>query len=84
MAAESEPVPIQAFTTRFPRDEYEALRAYAFFAGSTINDTVKRAVRLYLAEHVTEDEVAAMLERQRAQFHRTVDGMKPEKWPARR
>jgi len=56
------------FTTRMPAGEYEFLRFYAFFVGSSINDVVLRAVRAFMAEHAADPELRAMVEQAQRRF----------------
>lgn len=72
------PTGVHVFTTRMPKDEYEVLRAYAFFINSPINDVVLRALRRYLAEHANDPELDAMIEQQRTQFRQTVERLEPD------
>lgn len=55
----------QVVTVRFPVDEYEALRTFAFVTRSKINDVVRRATLSYLAESGREEEMDAIIEQVR-------------------
>jgi hypothetical protein len=72
------PVPMHTTTVRFPEDDYEALKTYAFIANTSVNEVLHRVVRSFLREHATAEALDAMIKRQRAQFRRTVDGMGPD------
>ncbi len=53
----------QAMTIRLPRDEYEAVRTYAFVARKTINDVVRLAVLDYLAGAGRQEQMDAIVAR---------------------
>lgn len=50
------------FSARLPHDEYEALKAYAFFSRRSMNDVVIRAIRAYLTEASREQEIDTMVD----------------------
>jgi len=56
---------IHVFTTRMPADEYETLKAYAFFANTSVNDLVLRTVRSFLREATTDPRFKAMVQARR-------------------
>ena len=69
---------IHVFTTRMPADEYEVLKSYAFFVGSSINDVLLRAVRTYLRARAADAQLDAMVEEARRRFQETVERMPDE------
>ena len=69
----------RAFTTRLPIEDYEGLKALAFYRGTTMADLVIQAVRALLAEQAHNAEVDAMVERTKARFRETVERLgRPE------
>lgn len=61
------------FTTRLPQREYEALKAYAFFTGSTLGDIVLQAVREFLVNHGRDTAVETAVEERRRRFLETLE-----------
>lgn len=61
-----------------PADEYEVLKSYAFFVGSSINDVLLRAVRTYLRARAADAQLDAMVEEARRRFQETVERMPDE------
>ena len=61
------------FTARIPEPEYEAMRAFATVAGTSMNEVVLRALRGYLIEQGDGELVRALLERTAAAFRATID-----------
>ena len=53
----------QAMTIRLPRDEYEAVRTYAFVTKKTINEVVRMAVLDYLAGSGRQKQMDAIIAR---------------------
>lgn len=66
---------LHTFTARLAVEEYEALRSYAFFANTSINAVVVRAIRELLMREGTEKRVDRMVGEARAKFRRTVEGL---------
>ena len=61
------------FAARFPEPEYEALKAFAAVAGTSMNTVLVRALRAYLIAQGDGKSVDALLERTAAAFRATVD-----------
>lgn len=66
---------VRAFTARLPAEEYEALKALAFFRGTTMSLLLVQAVRALLAE-AAGDDVDAMVDRTRVRFRETLDRLR--------
>ena len=56
---------LHVFTARMPTGEYEGLRAFAFFAQTSINEVVLTAIRSHLQEQITEERLNSLVERMR-------------------
>lgn len=66
----------RTFSARLPEDDYEVLRAYAFFTGSSMNDVVLRAIRAYLAEHGRGVNLDSVVESSWAKFRERLDRLR--------
>lgn len=53
---------VHIYSARFPNDVYDALKAYAFFSGTSMNDVVVRAVRAFLVARADDKEVATAVD----------------------
>lgn len=69
---------MHVFTARMPVEEYEALRAYASLAQSSVNDVMQRAVRAYLRAHSGDEEIEVMVARTRRRLRATVERLPEE------
>lgn len=50
------------YSARIPHDIFEALKAYAFFSRTSMNDVVVRAIRAYLVARADDPEVASAVD----------------------
>lgn len=66
----------RAFTVRLPKDEYEALKAFALYTDATMSDVLLRALREFLAADDRERDIDDMLREARARIRRTVQRFK--------
>lgn len=60
-------------TLRLPDEEHEALRIYAFLTKTSVNETVTRAVRQFLATNGRNEEFEAALDRFRREYRIALD-----------
>ena len=62
-------------SVRLPEADHEALKAYAFFTGVSMNAVIVRAVRGHLGGDGRAEEVEANVERALARLRAGLDGM---------
>ena len=65
--------PTKQFPVRLPADEYEALKAYAFFTGKSMNAVVADAVGAFLAGPARREQFEAMVDRARDEYRVVLD-----------
>ncbi|MGH2721807.1 MAG: DNA-binding protein [Actinomycetota bacterium] len=63
----------QAVTVRLSRDEYEALRTFAFVTDTSINEGARRALREFLVAQGRREEFDALLKKARTQYRVALD-----------
>lgn len=63
----------QAVTLRLSKEEYEALRTFAFVTESSINEVARRALRDFLAAQGRREEFDALLKKARTQYRVALD-----------
>jgi len=63
----------QAVTVRMSKDEYEALRTFAFVTDSSINEVARRALREFLVTQGRGEEFDALLKKARTQYRVALD-----------
>lgn len=78
----SGPDSVHVFTARMPMREYEALKAYSFYARRSINDIVLEALRTWLREHATAEHLEQLLAEARDRVRATVEELGEEPPPS--
>lgn len=63
----------QAVTVRLSKDEYEALRTFAFVTETSINEVARRALREFLVTQGRRDEFDSLLKKARTQYRVALD-----------
>ncbi|MGH7369666.1 MAG: DNA-binding protein [Candidatus Methylomirabilaceae bacterium] len=63
----------QAVTVRLSRDEYEALRTFAFVTESSINEVARRALREFLVTQGRREDFDSLLKKARIQYRVALD-----------
>lgn len=63
----------QAVTLRLSKEEYEALRTFAFVTSSSINEVARRALRDFLVAKGRSEEFDALLKKARTQYRVALD-----------
>lgn len=63
----------QAMTIRLDDDIYEALRAHAYATRTSMNETVNRALKDFLAGAGRREHVDALIEDARGRYRTTLD-----------
>jgi len=66
----------QALTLRIPKEEHEALRAFAFHAGQSVNEVVLSSIRQYLTADGRSEEFESLLDKARTQYRVALDKLK--------
>lgn len=67
-----------AFTVRFPKNDYGALRTFASVTDTRMSEVILEAVRVHLKTHGTAESVEALFKQQWAQFRQAVEGIGAE------
>ena len=67
---------VKQLPLRLPEDDYQALKAYAFFTGKSMNGLVTQAVQEYLAGPGRREQFEAMMKKARADYRVTLDKLK--------
>jgi hypothetical protein len=65
--------PTHVVTLRLSSQEHEALRAFASYAGLSMNEVLLRALRVFLTSQAAEAEVDRIVEEGRAAFRHALD-----------
>lgn len=68
----------QALTLRLPADEYEALRTFAFVSKQSINEAVRRAIRVLLATEGARGDTYAMFDAAKGSYKVVVSQISKE------
>jgi hypothetical protein len=61
---------------RLPAEDYEALKAYAYFCDQSMNEVVGAAVREFLSGPGRQEQMKAMLARVQSDYRLTLDKLK--------
>lgn len=69
--------PTHAFTVRIPHDVYTALRSFAFYTDTSMNNTIIRSLRAFLDAYGEDDELKAMVEEARRKFQEMLERQHP-------
>lgn len=63
----------QTVTVRMPTDEHQALRNYAHFSNTSINDIMLAALRTYMTDHQRDQDFETYLEEARTTWRGALD-----------
>ena len=67
---------VRQLPVRLPADQYEALKVYAFFTKTSMNEIVNQAVAEFLAGTGRSEQLDAMLERAQKDYRMALDKLK--------
>jgi hypothetical protein len=80
MAATEDPHKTRADTRQLPvrlsSDDYNALKAYAFFTGTSMNEVMGRALRLFFADVGRQEQFNVMLRETQSTYRLALDKLK--------
>lgn len=67
---------IRQLPVRLPVDDYRALKGYAFFTDTSMNDVIVKAVQAFITEH--REHFEAMLAQARTDYRVTLDKLRDQ------